>query len=136
MDLLGIPSDTDDTDTMMPPPLLFAFKTIFNDTELLLIASEIVAVTNIPEVNTHRLMRKVFISLTNDGILSLFDVDEDIYVLITRERVIEPYLRRTMGMDNFGTGDDNTQLLPPPFFIRNIPKKRIEAIKTSIQAAT
>jgi hypothetical protein len=34
-------------------------------------------------------------------------------------------------MDNFGTGGD-TQL-PPPFFIRNIPKKRIEAIKTSIQ---
>ena len=127
MDLLGIPSDTD-ADTM-PPPLLFAFKTIFKDTELLLIASEIVAVTNVPEVNIHRLMRKVFISLTNDGIISLFDVDEDIYVLITRERVIEPYLRRTMGI---GTGGDIQ--LPPPFFIRNIPKKRIESIKTSIQA--
>jgi hypothetical protein len=132
MDLLGVSSVTDDT--IIRPPLLFDFKTIFKDTELLQIASEIVSLTNVPEVNTHRLMRKVFISLTNDGILSLFDIDEDIYVLITRERVIEPYLRRTMGMDNFGIGDNYT--LPPPFFIRNIPKKRIEAIKTSIQAAT
>ena len=123
MDLFGVPSDTD------TPPLLFAFESIFKDKELLVIASEIVAVTNLPEVNTQRLMRKVFMSLTNDGILSLFDVDEDVYVLLTCARVIEPYLRRSM--DNFGTGGD-TQL-PPPFFIRNIPKKRIEAIKTSIQ---
>ena len=122
MDLFGVPSDTDAT----PPPLLFAFETIFKDTELLLIASKVVAVTNLPEVNTQRLMRKVFMALTNDGILSLFDVDEDVYVLLTCERVIEPYLRRSI-VDNFGT---------PPFFIRNIPKKRIEAIKTSITAAT
>ncbi len=91
MDLLGLPLD------VMPPPLLFTFKSVFKDKELSSIASEIVAGTTLPEVNAERLIRKVFAAMTNDGLLSLYDAEDDVYVLVSCNRVIEPFLRRSMG---------------------------------------
>ena len=114
MDLYGAPSDS----TL--PPLLFNFESLYKDKELTAVASEIVASTNLPEANAQRLVRKTFAGLTNDGILSLFDPKDDLYLLITRTRVIEPFLKRCNG-------------IPQPFFIRSVPKKRIGAIMNCIE---
>jgi hypothetical protein len=124
MDLFGMPPDA------MPPPLLFTFESIFKDKELSSIASEIVASTTLPEVNAQRLVRKVFKAMTNEGILSLYDPEEDLYVLVSRNRVIEPFLRRSMGADDIGFGYPQ---IPPPFFMSSVPKKRISAIKHWIE---
>ena len=124
MDLFGMPPDA------MPPPLLFTFKSVFKDKELMSIASEIVAETTLPEVNAERLVRKVFAAMTRDGLMSLYDAGEDFYVLISRNRVIEPFLRRSMGADDIGFGYPQ---IPPPFFMSSVPKKRISAIKHWIE---
>ena len=95
------------------------------------IASEIVAETTLPEVNAERLVRKVFAAMTRDGLTSLYDAGEDFYVLISRNRVIEPFLRRSMGEVEIGFGID--QQIPPPFFMSSVPRKRIAAIKNWIE---
>ena len=128
MDLFGLPPDS------MPPPLLFTFKSVFKDKELLSISSEIVAETTLPEVNAERLVRKVFAAMTRDGLMSLYDAGEDLYVLVSRNRVIEPFLRRSMGADWTGFGVD--QPIPPPFFMSSVPKKRIAAIKNWIEESS
>ncbi|KAL3809873.1 hypothetical protein ACHAXA_001298 [Cyclostephanos tholiformis] len=126
IDLLGVPPDT------ILPPFLFTFESVFNDKALSSIASETVASTTLPEVNAQRLIRKVFAAITKEGILSLFDPEEDLYVLVSRNRVIEPFLKRSMGADEIGLGVD-PQFLTPPFFMSNVPKKRITAIKNWIE---
>jgi hypothetical protein len=126
IDLLGVPPDT------ILPPLLFTFESLFKDKALSSIASDIVASTKLPEVNAQRLTRKVFAAITKEGILSLFDPEEDIYVLVSRSRVIEPFLRRSMRADEIGLGL-YPQIVPPPFFMNNVPKKRIAAIKNWIK---
>ena len=126
IDLLGVPSDT------KLPPFLFTFESLFKDKALSSIANDIVASTTLPEVNAQRLIRKVFAAITKEGILSLFDPEEDIYVLVSRNRVIEPFLRRSMGADEIGLGVF-PQILPPPFIMSNVPKKRIAAIKNWIK---
>ncbi|KAL7526573.1 hypothetical protein ACHAXR_001547 [Thalassiosira sp. AJA248-18] len=120
MDLFGAQSDS------MPPPLLFTFESMFNDKELTSIACEIVASTNLPEANAQRLVRKTFAAMTNDGILSLYDHEQDLYLLVSCTRVMEPFLRRSKGMGDGGFGAGLQ--IPQPFFIRSVPKKRIEAI--------
>ena len=69
--------------------------------------------------------------MTNDGLLSLYDVAADLYLLVSRTRVIEPFLRRTKGMDagSFGMGMQT----PQPFFIRSVPKKRIAEVTKWIE---
>ena len=88
LDLLGV----DQTNTMLPP-LLFTFESIYRDEEIKNIATTIVSSTSAPEANAQRLIRKTFAALTNDGILSLYDHEQDLYLLVSRTRIIEPFLR-------------------------------------------
>lgn len=121
MDLFGAQSDT------MHPPLLFTFESIYKDEVLSTIAIDEVSSTTVPSANAQRLVRRIFVAMTNDGILSLFDSEKDLYLLVSRNRVIEPYLRMSLACDEGSH-------IPPPFFIRCIPKKRIAEIMTWIKA--
>lgn len=120
MDLFGAQPDT------MPPPLLFSFESMYKNEELATLASNEVASTNIPTANVQRLVRRIFAALTNDGILSLFDSEKDLYLLVSRNRVIGPYLEMSLAR---GEGVQ----IAPPFFIRCIPKKRIAEIMSLIE---
>ena len=121
LDLLGI----DQTDTL-PPPLLFTFESIYRDEEIINIATTIVSSTSAPEANAQRLIRKTFAALTNDGILSLYDHEQDLYLLVSRTRIIEPFLQSSgLGFGGFG--------VPQPFFIQSVPKKRISEIMNWIE---
>jgi len=124
MDLFGTPSDH-----ATPPPLLFTFESIYKDGKLASIASETVALTALPEANAQRLFRKTFAAMTNDGILSLYDARGDLYLLVSRTRVIEPFLRNAYGGD-FRAG----QSIPQPFFIKSVPRKRVADIKSWIES--
>ena len=121
LDLLGI-----DQINTLPPPLLFTFESIYRDEEIINIATSIVSSTTAPEANAQRLIRKTFAALTNDGILSLYDHEQDLYLLVSRSRIIEPFLRSSgLGFGGFG--------VPQPFFIRSVPKKRISEIMNWIE---
>ena len=122
MDLYGVvQSDA------LPPPLLFTFESIYKNEEITSIANEISvssssSSSSTTTANAQRLIRKTFAALTNDGILSLYDLEQDLYLLVSRARVIEPFLRRS-GMGN------------GPFFIQCIPKKRIVQIMNWIKSS-
>ena len=66
--------------------------------------------------------------MTYDGILSLYDAKGDLYLLVSRTRVIEPFLRNAYG-GGFGAG----QSIPQPFFIKSVPRKRVADIKRWIE---
>ena len=126
MDLFGVQC----VDTV-PPPLLFTFETIYKDEELTSIANEVASSSNTtqPEANGQRLLRKTFAAMKNDGLLSLYDLEEDLYILVSRTRVIEPFLRRARD-----TMDHGGFLIPQPFFLASVPKKRITDISNWISS--
>ena len=120
MDLFGAESDS------LSPPLVFSFESIYKDEELSTIASDQVASTTTPTANAQRLVRRIFAAVANDGILSLFDSEKDLYVLVSRDRVIEPYLR-------ISSACEDGSHVSPPFFTRCIPKKRLTEIMNWIE---
>lgn len=109
----------------MPPPFLFTFQSICSDTRLSSIARSLVASTNLPDANRHRLFQKTFAAMTKDGLLSLYDPEEDLYLLVSSNRVLEPFLKRAKGMDDGGFVRPN---IPEPFFIRSVPRKRLNEL--------
>ncbi|KAL7465539.1 hypothetical protein ACHAXS_005860 [Conticribra weissflogii] len=106
------------------PPLIFKFESILRDEELSLILLDVVSQTSNPDANALRLLRKTFIAMTKDGILSLYDREKDLFLFVSRSRIIEPYLRMSRGMDGYGCGIQT----PAPFFVRCVPKKRMNEV--------
>ena len=114
-----------------PPPLLVRYETISRDERISSALLDVVSSTKLPEVNALRLIRKTFSAMTKDGILSLYDQDKDLYLLVSRTRVIEPYLMSSKGVDA-GSGGVGPYI-PPPFFIRSVPRKRISEVWSWIE---
>jgi hypothetical protein len=110
IDLLGCNSNSTSL------PLLFSFESIYKDEDLSSLAKDIVSSTLVPEANARQLVQNTFRAMANDGLISLFDTDADLYLLLSVERVIEPYLRNSLSG-------------AMPFFIRNISKKRMNRLK-------
>ncbi|KAL7477031.1 hypothetical protein ACHAW6_002849 [Cyclotella cf. meneghiniana] len=118
VDLIGAESDA------MQPPLMFTFDSIYKDENLSSTVRNIVASTMIPEANARKLVQNTFAAMTKDGILNLFDPVTDVYLFVSIERVIEPYLRNS---SKVGAGMAAVPTAPP-CFIRCIPKKRMRQI--------
>ena len=122
LDLLGL-SESDQT---TEPPLLFRYETVNKNEELSKIARDLVLSQHSTpedhvEANVQRLFRRTFTALATNGLLCLFNQEEDIYLAMSRSRVVEPYLRwRKKQLDGYS--------LPHPFFINCIPRKRLLAI--------
>eukprot|EP00986_Skeletonema_menzelii_P016309 scaffold14279_cov160-Skeletonema_menzelii.AAC.1 len=119
MDLYGAEPNS------MPPPFLFTFQSTCSDASLSSIARSLVESTNLPDANMQRLFQKTFAAMTKDGLLSLYDPEEDLYLLVSCNRVLEPFLKRSKGMDDGGFVRPN---IPEPFFIRSIPRKRLNEL--------
>ena len=115
IDLIGVESES------TPPPLLFTFQSIYKDVHLSSIARKLVATTAVPEANARTLVQHTFRDMTKDGLLSLFDAEADVYLFLSLERVIGPVLRNPLGA------------VAPPFFLRNVPKKRINRCRIWIE---
>jgi hypothetical protein len=119
MDLYGAEANS------MPPPFLFTFQSICSDERLSSIARSLVSTTNLPETNLQRLIRRTFAAMTKEGLLSLYDPEQDLYLLVSCGRVLEPFLKRSKGMDD---GGFIRQTIPEPFFIRSVPRKRLNEL--------
>ena len=105
----------------LAPPLLFTFESVYKDEQLASIAREQVADTLVPDINAKQMIQNTFRAMVNDGLLNLFDPSADMYLLLSIERVLEPYFRYNNLSSAF--------TVAPPFFIRNVPRKRINRIK-------
>mmetsp|Transcript_17819 Transcript_17819/g.37203 ORF Transcript_17819/g.37203 Transcript_17819/m.37203 type:complete len:506 (-) Transcript_17819:33-1550(-) len=112
------------------PPLIFKFESILRDEDLSSLSLNLVSQTSNPDANALRLLRKTIAAVTKDGILSLYDHEKDLYLLVSRTRVIEPYLRLSRGMKRQGGGIQ----IPAPFFVRGVPKKRMNEVWNWIES--
>lgn len=101
-----------------PPPLLFSFESIYKDDELSSLTRQLVATTPVPEANARQLVQNTFRAMTKDGLLSLFDPEADLYVMLSVERVMEPYFSSLA-----------RAAVAPPFFVRGVPKKRMNRLR-------
>ena len=109
----------------MPPPFLFTFQSICSDDRLSSIAQSLVSKTNLPDANFQRLLRRTFAAMTKDGLLSLYDPAEDLYLLVSCSRLLEPFLKRSKGMDD---GGFVRPTIPEPFFLCSVPRKRLNEL--------
>ncbi len=119
MDLYGAEANS------LPPPFLFTFQSICSDERLSSTARSLVSKTNLPEANLQRLFQRTFAAMTKDGLLSLYDPEQDLYLLVSCGRVLEPFLKRSKGMDD---GGFIRPTIPEPFFIRSVPRKRLNEL--------
>jgi hypothetical protein len=78
----------------------FQYRMIISDDELNQIAAEqIRKSTNVGSSypgQVQQLVRNIFRALRKDGILHLLDAESDTYLLLSRQGVLEPYIRRSL----------------------------------------
>ena len=70
--------------------LLFNFASVFHDPHLQAIAKKVVAKTSHPTINVRRIYTNTFKHLRNDGIVHLIDSNADIYLFISKDKVLLP----------------------------------------------
>jgi hypothetical protein len=123
--------------------LQFKYKQIRNNEQLQTLASrEIIVVdeqqhdTIKKKMNTliDRLFLKTFSALRNDGIIYLLNSNTDEYLLITRYKVLEPYIRNQIeNKKNKKTSNYISYQNSPPYISRVIHNERLLYIKRLIQ---
>lgn len=95
-------------------PLLFPYNTVVNHSNLMN--------DDTSPNSTATLTRATFRALRRDGILHLCDRDADLYVLISRSRVLEPFVVQTM----------NKFANERPEALERVPKTRLQIVRRSV----
>ncbi|OEU13223.1 hypothetical protein FRACYDRAFT_241558 [Fragilariopsis cylindrus CCMP1102] len=126
--------------------LQFIYKQIRNNEQLQTLASrEIIVVdeqqqhdTTTKKKNTliDRLFLKTFSALRNDGIVCLLNTNTDEYLLITRDKVLEPYIRNQIDekkKNNKRISNYISYENSPPYISRVLHNERLLYIKRLIQ---
>ncbi|KAL7575297.1 hypothetical protein ACA910_001822 [Epithemia clementina (nom. ined.)] len=102
-------------------------------------------------LSSSSLALNTFRALRADGIVYLLDPESDTYLLLSRQRAIEPYLRRSMGLapvssvtdgnhagkdavvnDHLGQKKTTKKPQKPPIYWSSIPKARIQYVKRQL----
>ena len=121
---------------MSSGPLHFGYGAVLKDKTLFEIAKQTVSKTPNPAANARRLFVNTFRALRDDGIIHLIDESMDIYMLISRKGVLEPYLLEkqiVLGKDS-STSSNSTRLMKPPSYLRNVPHKRLKLVKRALSS--
>jgi hypothetical protein len=98
-------------------PLQFPYHTVAEDATLSTGCD-----ASATAVTTSRMVRNAFRILRQEGILYLYDNDNDTYVLISRSRVLEPFVRKTL--TKFAS--------QRPAFLEHVPSARLQIVRRSI----
>ena len=93
--------------------LFFLWRLINEDESLTKLSKDIVG----DNTKTWRLLRKTFAALQNDGIIYLNDEEKDEYLLISRARVLEPYINERK--ESMLSKNDM------PSYLSNVPRSRL-----------
>ena len=108
-------------------PFLFLYQAIIHDPTLVAVANNV-----LPKDETgslRRLFVKTFAALRNDGLIHLLDANTDTYQLISRQRVLEPYLEKMADKSIENILERKALLAEQPPFLRNVPKARLQYAK-------
>jgi hypothetical protein len=76
-----------------------------------------------------RIIQKTFAALRKDGILALLCVEADVYLLISRTFVLEPYIRITQQQQQNSSSSIGRGL---PDCLSNVPKARLEFVRRTM----
>jgi uncharacterized protein with PIN domain len=111
-------------------PLRFQYRTIANDSNL-----NRIAVYQLSKGNVQHLVINTFRALRQDGILYLLDAHSDTYIFISRDRVLEPFVR-TMQSTSLETAPERKNLRQNrPGYLSKVPKARLELIRNDLRLA-
>lgn len=106
-------------------PLRFqykAVKTMSSLRELVMAMAPLASAEQTLVLGTFRALRK-------DGIFYLIDKESDTYLLISKRRVLEPYME-TITSDDIERGPQRLQLRrEPPPFLQQVPKTRLRYVR-------
>lgn len=115
-------------------PFCFRYKAITNDEQVVQVAQETVRQTEKSKLYVHRLMLRTFAALRTDGILHLVDNESDMYMLVCKECVIEPYIRTMLDSKAVeATFERKFPLEEVPAYLAQIPE-RLQFVKRSVIA--
>jgi hypothetical protein len=112
--------------------LVFKYKVIKADRILQEIASRDVEGKGSKAIAVDRLFLETFRALRKDGILYLINSDTDEYLLISREKVLEPFVRAQMKRKDVRTARNFLSMDGAPPYISRIHTERLQLIKRSL----
>jgi hypothetical protein len=111
--------------TTLESPYRFLYTTLAEDPDLVQVAREVTG------SHASQLIRHTFRALRKDGILYLVDSESDTYLLISRSRVLEPYIRELQSLI-----ESSIRVIKPQFtssekpeHLVNVPKERLSYLK-------
>eukprot|EP00977_Amphora_coffeiformis_P016947 scaffold5373_cov147-Amphora_coffeaeformis.AAC.2 len=123
-ELLDLEQKESDTE-----PLRFQFRTVKRISSLDELARSI---TSTPAFQ-RSLVQGTFRALRKDGIFYLLDAESDTYLLISKERVLDPYVE-TITSDDIERGVQRAKLRrEPPTFLQQVPKQRLQYVKRNFK---
>jgi len=119
--------------------LRFHYKTISTDTLLNETAIRTLSTTKASTATSSQrlqsLVTSTFRALRKDGILYLLDADSDTYVLISRAKLLEPYLQAIWSTSMEQVDERAYFRQNPPAYLANVPKARLELAKRLMSTA-
>jgi hypothetical protein len=111
-------------------PFRFNYNMIADNEEIQSLAVQ--TVSNIVKqsvVDSRRLLSKTFAALRKDGLLYLVDAETDIYILISREQVLEPYVSKLIDKNPESTLERKALQSEKPRYLKNVPLSRIQYVR-------
>jgi hypothetical protein len=102
--------------------LRFQYRTVANDKQLTAIAAEVAAEAGNAALTAKEVVTATIRALRQDGVIHLIDPDSDTYLLISRENVLDPYIRRSLSRKQRSL----------PFYLQKVPYARIEYARKCI----
>lgn len=111
--------------------LRFLYQDIYGHPRLLSIAEK----SSPNSVDASRVVVNTFKALRDDGILYLLDEESDTYVLVSRSRILEPYVRKVMARDIEGSVERMNLLKHRPEYLANVPRSKLQYIRRVVTAA-
>jgi hypothetical protein len=107
-------------------PLSFTYQSVLNDDDLEAAARSLVGERILS------LFAKTFAALRKDGIVHLADQTSDTYILISRERVIEPFVQKRLSRDR-NLVDRKIIQTERTTILRDVPNARIQYVKRCLE---
>jgi hypothetical protein len=116
-----------------PAHLRFQYRTVTQHSRLLQIASEEVTKSKAgdPIGNAKRLVVNTFRALRQDGILYLIDEQSDTYLLVSRSKVLEPYIQTIQSTCPATAVAHQSN---KPAYLSKVPKARLQFIRKELLA--
>ena len=122
-------------DSSPQTPFFVHYRELVEDTKLKILAREQMGLLGRPPNYSTQLLLQTIRALRDDGILHLYDSTSDVYLLISRAAVLEPYVQ-LLTTRKWEDQVVRTNLKAnKPSFLRNVPRTRIDVVRRTLEAA-